>query len=117
MRTVLFVSLLSVLMACSRTGDFPTEASTESPAPRLPPDGSYARPFVGRGIVTEIRRDIIQIDHETIPGFMAAVTMDFPLENPAMAVGLEPGDAVQFSIEVLDPWSHRIISIEAVEAE
>jgi protein SCO1/2 len=112
-RVVAVVAVLAVLTACSPTGD--AESPVEASAPALPPDGSFTRPYIGRGVVTEIRDDIIQIDHEAIPGFMTAVTMDFPLADPGMAAPLEPGDPVRFSIQVLDAWSHQIIRIEHVE--
>lgn len=38
----------------------------------------------------------VAIEHEEIPGFMAAMTMPFYLEDPALAEGLKPGDAVRF---------------------
>jgi hypothetical protein len=106
-RAVLLATLFATLAAC---GPDTPEAAQDAPPP-LPPDGSRSRPFVGRGVVTEIRGDVIQIDHETIPGFMVAVTMDFPLEDPAMAAGIEPGDTVVFSIERTS-WRHRVIGIE-----
>jgi hypothetical protein len=108
---VFLVSLLCILPCCSST-DSP--APPEKVAPALPADGSRARPYIGRGIITEIRPGIVQIDHETIPGFMSAVTMDFPLEDSDLAIGLEPGDAVVFSIQVVNRWSHRIIDIQAI---
>ena len=116
MRVVLFLSGLCLVFTACGTDSPNTPDGVGAVPPPLPPDGSYSRPFSGRGIITEIRGEIIQIDHETIPGFMAAVTMDFPLEDPALAEGLEPGDEVTFSVQVLDAWSHRIIRIEEVES-
>jgi len=111
-RIVLLFLLVPILAACGGTSD-PAAAPEEAATPPVPPDGTRERPFIGRGVITEIRGNIIQIDHETIPGFMAAVTMDFPLEDPRMAAGLEPGQAVVFSIE-RTRWDYRVIRIEEI---
>jgi Cu/Ag efflux protein CusF len=63
-------------------------------------------------VITEIRGDVVQIDHETIPGFMVAVTMDFPVEDPAVLRGLVPGDRVSFSLLRPNDQSYRILGIE-----
>lgn len=107
-RTLAFV--LSLLAACGT--DTPSPVDVESPPP-LPPNGTRARPFSGRGVITEIRDGIVQIDHETIPGFMVALTMDFPLDDRSMAVGLGVGHEVLFEV-IRTGSDYRIIDIEPV---
>jgi len=67
---------------------------------------------VGQGIVTEIRRDVIQVEHETIPGFMVALITDFRLGDRSMAEGLQAGDRVVFSVQQTE-WDYFIIAIGA----
>lgn len=111
MRSLTLALVLSLLAACGAGAPEPA-AEVESPPP-LPPNGTRARPFSGRGVITELRDEIVQIDHETIPGFMVAVTMDFPLEDRAMAAGLRVGQEVRFQL-IRDRSDYRIIDIEPV---
>ena len=65
-----------------------------------------------RGRLVEVRdggRTAI-IAHETIPGFMDAMTMPFTVREPSELDGLDPGDAISFRLEVAGPslWISRI---------
>jgi hypothetical protein len=111
LRCVLLALLLGLVGACGAADPPASSAGETSASPPPPPHGSRTRPFIGRGLITEIRGPVVQIDHETIPGFMAAVTMDFPMEDPSLLEGLYPGQAVVFSI-MRDSQSHQIIAIE-----
>ena len=63
-----------------------------------------AQRYTVRGRVVEAPTDAgrVMIEHETIPGYMAAMTMPFTAVNPAELNGLAPGDAVQFAYVVAD---------------
>jgi mono/diheme cytochrome c family protein len=46
----------------------------------------------------ETKDNKLTIDHEDIPGFMAPMTMTWPVSDPAMLAGLKAGDKVEFEI-------------------
>lgn len=55
-------------------------------------------------------RSTVTIQHEDIKGFMPAMTMSFPVKNPALLTGLETNDLVRFELTVTpeDSWVSRI---------
>jgi len=64
--------------------------------------------YTVRGVVQAILPDRrhLTIEHEAIPGYMAAMTMDFPVHDTNALAGLMPGDAIQFTLVVTadDDW-------------
>ena len=107
---------LSILVACGGISE-PEPAPTTGEAAgevTAPPDGTRANPFVGRGTIQEVGDGQLVIEHDTIPGFMGAMTMAFPVAEEAMDDALEPGQEITFQIELLDP-GFQIIRIEPVE--
>ena len=40
----------------------------------------------------------LAVDHETIPGYMDAMRMTFPVQDAAQSKGLEPGDKIHFEL-------------------
>ena len=107
---------LSILVACGDLSD-PEPAPTTGEAAgevTAPPDGTRANPFVGRGTIQEVRDGQLVIEHDTIPGFMGAMTMAFPVAEEAMDDTLVTGQEIMFQIELLDPGV-QIIRIEPVE--
>jgi protein SCO1/2 len=77
-----------LLAACQRT---PT-----------PVDNQAAHAFAARGVIEKIAPDRRQvtIHHETIPGYMIEMTMDFSVDDPRALDGLVPGDKVAFTLHV-----------------
>lgn len=65
-----------------------------------------------KGVVREVMPDkkTVTIAHEEIPGYMAAMTMDFSVTNAAELTGLQPGDGVAFRMIVTkdDGWIDQI---------
>lgn len=57
--------------------------------------------FSARGVVKSVIADGkgVRIAHEDIPGFMQAMTMDFEVKDPALLSGVQPEDAIAFTIE------------------
>ncbi|HEX6183811.1 MAG TPA: SCO family protein [Pyrinomonadaceae bacterium] len=51
------------------------------------------------------------VAHEDIPGFMGAMTMDFPIRDAASLKVLEPGDGVQATLVVTDDayWLENLV--------
>ena len=57
--------------------------------------------FAVRGIVVSVDavRGVVSLNAETIPNFMEAMTMDYPLEDKAAATELHPGDRITATLE------------------
>ena len=89
------------------------EASTEALAA---PNGTRERPYMGHGVIQEIGQTQLVIQHETIPGFMAGMTMAFPLSEEAMSPDFEVGDEIMFDIELLTE-GYQVFNVDVMEAE
>jgi Cu/Ag efflux protein CusF len=70
------VLTLGLLAGCSKSGDEPASHAV-------------------KGVVVEVYAEppALLVDHEEIPGFMAAMTMRFEVEA-ATAAAVKPGDAI-----------------------
>ena len=82
----------------------------EAPAPNA--EASTVKTYDARGIVRQIASDRREatIKHEAIPGFMAAMTMDFTVRNTNELQTIAPGDAVTFKLFVTekDSWIESV---------
>jgi protein SCO1/2 len=60
--------------------------------------------YQGRGVLQELKSDGHKavIAHETIPGFMDAMTMEFKVEDAGLTKGLVRGDEVEFRLTVTE---------------
>jgi protein SCO1 len=56
----------------------------------------------GKVVSTDAAKSEVTIDHEAIPGFMAAMTMPYPLKDPTILSELHPGDTVTADLLVND---------------
>lgn len=54
----------------------------------------------------------ISIEHEAIPGFMEAMTMDFAVADTAGLGALRPGDKVRFHLAVPESGAARVSHVE-----
>ena len=67
--------------------------------------------YAVKGVFKESRADGRKavIKHETIPGYMDAMTMPFNVKNPAELKPLKPGDEITFRLSVTDTedWIDR----------
>ncbi len=54
------------------------------------------------GKIEAIYREIntLSVEHETIPDYMEAMTMKFPVKDPKLIVGLKVGDHIQAKLHV-----------------
>lgn len=92
----------SLLSGCSQSspGTSPTGGVTNYPV---------------KGIVKELRSNGKQalVTHETIPGYMDAMTMVFDAHDPNELRNLQPGDAITFDLRVTatDGWMEHIRKI------
>jgi len=56
-------------------------------------------PVRGTVVSVDAARGAIALNAETIPNFMEAMTMDYPLEDKAVATELHPGDKITATLE------------------
>jgi protein SCO1/2 len=100
MKAIYFLCGLLLAAGCKR----------ESSAPPAP--SSTTQTYVVRGVVQAIRPDLRQatIKHEKIPGYMAAMTMDFSVRDTNALAGLAPGDEITFNLVVTtdDDWIENL---------
>ena len=79
------------------------------------------RHYETRGIVRGFLPDqtTIEIEHESIPGFMPSMTMPFSLKDPKENPGLRIGDAISFRLFVTEreSWIEEIKKINAGEVQ
>src|SRR4051812_31622081 len=70
-----------------------------------------------RGKVVTVAADgkTITLDHEEIPGLMEAMTMPFPVADPKLVEGLQPGDRVQGRVR-LDGHRTTVIKLDKQKA-
>jgi FtsP/CotA-like multicopper oxidase with cupredoxin domain/Cu/Ag efflux protein CusF len=54
---------------------------------------------VGTVIAVDARQGQLVVDHEEIPGFMAAMIMGYPVQSPALLHHLTAGDRIRFTID------------------
>jgi Cu/Ag efflux protein CusF len=97
--------ILSVALLASCAATEPEQAETiEEAAATVAsvPNGTRESPFVGHGVIREVGGRELVIEHETIPGFMAGMTMAFPVAEEAMSDDFEVGDEIMFDIELLE---------------
>jgi Cu/Ag efflux protein CusF len=86
----------------------PLPATPEAPSPRTAEAPGQSQPPKTYHAVGAIRsfgpaRSFVNIAHEDIPGYMAAMTMAFEPKNPGQLDGLAEKDRVQFDfVETAD---------------
>lgn len=96
-----------------------TGCKPEAPAPKT--DAPAAPAYDARGIVRQIAPDrrAATIQHEAIPGFMSAMTMDFTLRNTNDLQNIAPGDEITFKLFVTekDSWIESVRFVAHVVEE
>ena len=71
------------LAAPAEMGNRQLEQVSASNADDPAPAGTREAPYVGRGVIQSIGEGQLVIQHETIPGFMGAMTMGFSIAEEA----------------------------------
>jgi protein SCO1/2 len=84
---VLLMGMVGALVGCHGAGSSNAKTQTE----QYPVRGTVVSMDTGRGEVA--------LNAETIPNFMEAMTMDYPLEDKAAATELHPGDKITATLE------------------
>ncbi|MEO7673421.1 MAG: SCO family protein [Pyrinomonadaceae bacterium] len=86
--TVLFIFVILVFTACQK----PATAPVSSDAKRYP--------FKGKVVSVDREKKKAKIDHDAIPGFMEAMTMDFAIREEWVFDNLTPGAEVRAELVV-----------------
>lgn len=94
--TVLSLGAAALVTGCGKGGDAPA--------------GAAATTYSTKGTIKNFGPDkkFVSIAHETIPNYMAAMTMTFEPKTPTQLDGLSAGDKVEFSFD--DVNGKRVIS-------
>ena len=82
------------------------------PGATTPPNAAATHTYSVRGVVQEIPADHrhASIRHEKIPGYMAAMTMDFSVKDTNILNGVAAGDEITFNLVVTenDDWIENL---------
>ena len=103
MRFLVLALLALVFSACERKAPPPPQASNTATNTRI---------FEVGGVVRQVypEKKQVQIDHENIPDYMPAMTMDFEVKDTNELAGLQPNDRVTFRMVVTrdEGWIENI---------
>jgi protein SCO1/2 len=103
-----------MLVTCLVLASYPQHSRAAETA--APPAGT--REFVVKGLVKKLEPEYsrVIIAHETIPGFMDAMTMPFRVKDPASLRPIQAGDSVSFRLSVTaeQSWIDNIVKIPAL---
>ncbi len=64
--------------------------------------------FSGRVESVDLKLQTVEIKHGPIPGFMPAMTMDYPIDDKALLRQLKPDDEITATVYVGDPMLHDV---------
>lgn len=107
--STLFCALLLILAGCQ-------PHSTAPP----PPASSAPKTYAVHGVVQAVAPDQRQatIKHDAIPGYMAAMTMDFSTRDTNALAGVSAGDEISFTLAVTgtDDWIENVRVIAKTNA-
>ncbi len=99
------------LLACS--------SKPQAPAAEKPPAARAVTQYELRGVVVAVdsgKREL-RIKHEDIPGYMRAMTMDFPVRDQAALQGVAAGDAITAKLNVAGPGDYWLSDIRKTAAK
>src|ERR1035437_6166566 len=101
MKTIILLSgLLLMVVGCKPESSVPV------------PGAATNQTYAVRGVVQAIPPDLrhATIKHEKIPGYMAAMTMDFSVRDTNALAGFAPGDEISFNLVVTadDGWIENL---------
>jgi protein SCO1/2 len=90
--------LFSALLLLALAGCKPESSAPPAPAAAIP------QTYAVRGVVQAVSPDQrhATIKHEAIPGYMAAMTMDFSARDTNVLAGISAGDEISFTLAVTE---------------
>lgn len=91
---------LLTLAACAPETDDATASGAEPTVQEEQEETTPLQTYEGVGVVVGFMAEkaYINIKHETIAGFMDAMTMPFPVPDSTLVEGIEVGDSIAFRI-------------------
>ena len=108
-RLLAVIAPLCIAVSCD--GSKPVNTATN------PAVQTHLQTFPVKGVVRELKSDgrTVVIQHEAIPGYMAAMTMPFKVKEAADLSGLRPGDEISFRLRVTEEesWIDRVVRLSA----
>jgi protein SCO1/2 len=100
---VLLMLLAPALPGCRKKSELPANAPVRPALTSVPPPSASAKRYPLKGVVVAVlaSKPEIVVRHEEIPGYMAAMTMPFPVRDDPKVVGLlRPGDRIEATLVV-----------------
>jgi len=95
------VPLLVLVLAGCRPSPTPAPPKTEAPAAAPSSENAAdTKSYPIRGRVVDIHGTDVTLDHEAVPGLMAAMTMSYKLKDPSIVSELHPGDRITATLLV-----------------
>src|SRR5579859_980496 len=92
-------------------------AAGRSELSAAPDAAAAAKTYPVHGVVQQVAPDRRQatIKHDAIAGYMAAMTMDFPVRDTNILTGIAAGDEVTFTLAVTatDDWIENVKRISS----
>jgi Cu/Ag efflux protein CusF len=64
--------------------------------------------FSGRVESVDLQLRTVEITHGPIPGYLPAMTNDYPIDNKILLTQLKPGDEIAATVYVGDPTLHDV---------
>jgi protein SCO1/2 len=74
--------------------------SSSKPAAQQPAEGPQRYHLDGRVVSVDTAKQQVVVDAGDIPGFMAAMTMPYPVKNPNLLAPLSPEDKIKADVVV-----------------
>jgi len=103
-----------ILLLLALTGCKPAAPAPTGPASQVP------KTYAAQGVVQAVAADRRQatIKHDAIPGYMAAMTMDFSVRDTNALAGIAAGDKIAFTLAVTDTddWIENVQRISPADA-
>ncbi len=103
MKPFLIVTILSTALACSH------------PAAKAPAAQKHYS-LTGKVVQVDAKDGTAAIDAAAIPGYMEAMTMDYPIRSKQDLALLHPGDHITATINVGDDGAYDLSDIKVVPA-
>jgi len=107
MRVIVMCLTALLLLGCQ------SQPSSQPQAQSSKAESQAVKKYELRGTVVEVRKNqrILKVKHEEIPGYMRAMTMDFPVRDEAALAALAPGDRITAQLNVAGPGDYWLGNI------
>lgn len=108
MRFRFTVLLLAATVAAVGLAGCNNPSGTSAPSKSA---GAKVYDVTGKVVALDPAKKAVTLDHEDIPGFMKAMTMEFPVADAKLLDGMKAGDAVRGKITA-EGGSYAVTSLE-----